>query len=119
MIPALSVRQPWAHSIIHLGKDVENRTWRTHYRGPLLIHASSRECLDGWCWLGARGIYLPVDVELPMGGVVGQVDLVDVIEDSDSPWAMEDYWHWVLQNPRPLPFRVCKGRLGLFSPDPS
>ena len=36
----LSILQPWAWAIIHGGKDVENRTWRTAYRGPLLIHAS-------------------------------------------------------------------------------
>lgn len=36
---ALSVKQPWAWAIIHAGKDIEKRTWRTDYRGPLLIHA--------------------------------------------------------------------------------
>jgi hypothetical protein len=40
-LKAISVRQPWAHAIIHLGKDVENRPWRRNYSGPLLIHASS------------------------------------------------------------------------------
>jgi len=37
---ALSIRQPWAYAILHLGKDIENRPWRTNFRGPLLIHAS-------------------------------------------------------------------------------
>lgn len=41
MIKALTIRQPWAHAIFHLGKDVENRSWRTRYRGPLLIHAGA------------------------------------------------------------------------------
>ena len=30
---ALTVRQPWAHAIAFWGKDVENRTWATHYQG--------------------------------------------------------------------------------------
>ena len=38
---ALSIRQPWAWAILHAGKRIENRDWRScHYRGPLLIHAS-------------------------------------------------------------------------------
>jgi ASCH domain len=39
---ALSVRQPWAWLIIAGHKDVENRSWTTTYRGPLLIHAARR-----------------------------------------------------------------------------
>ncbi|MBL8866467.1 MAG: ASCH domain-containing protein, partial [Planctomycetia bacterium] len=44
---ALSIHQPWAHAILHFGKSVENRTWSTSYRGPLLIHAAkSRASYD-------------------------------------------------------------------------
>ena len=25
--------------VLHLGKNVENRRWRTYFRGPILIHA--------------------------------------------------------------------------------
>ncbi len=39
---ALSVRQPFAWAIVHGGKDVENRSWATSYRGPVLIHAGMR-----------------------------------------------------------------------------
>ena len=37
----LTVRQPWAWAIIQVGKDVENRSWPTKHRGPLLIHVGS------------------------------------------------------------------------------
>lgn len=38
---ALSIRQPWCHAILHLGKRVENRDWSgCAYRGPVLLHAS-------------------------------------------------------------------------------
>lgn len=38
---ALSLTQPWAHAVVHLGKRVENRDWRgCSFRGPFLIHAS-------------------------------------------------------------------------------
>ena len=38
---AISIRQPWAYAILHLGKDVENRPMRTHCRGRILIQADS------------------------------------------------------------------------------
>lgn len=38
---ALSLTQPWAHAVVHLGKRIENRNWRgCSYRGPILIHAA-------------------------------------------------------------------------------
>lgn len=37
---ALTVKNPWAWSIINAGKDVENRSKPTNYRGQLYIHAA-------------------------------------------------------------------------------
>lgn len=37
---AISLRQPWAHAVVHFGKTLENRRWSTKYRGPILIHAA-------------------------------------------------------------------------------
>jgi hypothetical protein len=54
-IKALSVRQPWAHAILHLGKDVENRSKPTRVRERILIQASLKmECpeLDAAAKLG-------------------------------------------------------------------
>ncbi len=31
--------------------------------------------------------------------IIGTVDLVDVVDDSSSPWAQDGYRHWVLDNP--------------------
>jgi hypothetical protein len=36
----LSVKNPWAFLIIYYGKDIENRTRKTNYRGRIAIHAS-------------------------------------------------------------------------------
>lgn len=59
---ALSLTQPMAWAIFH-GKDVENRNWNTHYRGPLLIHASMKFDAAHLQWLkdnqGKLGITLP------------------------------------------------------------
>ena len=44
-IKILSVRQPWAWLICSRIKDVENRTWKTNYRGRLSIFEVDREIL--------------------------------------------------------------------------
>ena len=45
---ALSIKQPWLAAILSGWKPVENRTWDTSYRGPLLLHASARIDPDGF-----------------------------------------------------------------------
>ena len=39
---AISLWQPWASAIAFGSKTIETRSWGTHYRGPLAIHASKR-----------------------------------------------------------------------------
>ena len=114
---ALSVRQPWAWLIVNGYKNIENRTWRTHYRGPLLIHAGARpvdqETLRYAKRLAKRhGIELPGEYQL--GGIVGEVEVVDCVECSRSPW-FQGPIGWVLANTRRRRFRPLKGSLGLFN----
>lgn len=109
---ALSIRQPWAWAILHGGKDVENRSWRTQHRGSLLIHAGAREDPDARGQLLAIGLEVPDT--LPLGGIVGVVDVVDCVRGHESPWAINGEWHWLLARPRVVPFRALPGRLKLF-----
>ncbi len=48
--------------------------------------------------------------------IIGTVELVDVIRNSDSPFAAPDQYHWILANPVMFerPFLYIKGRLKLF-----
>lgn len=39
-VKVLSIREPFASLIAFGPKRIETRSWRTHYRGPLYIHAS-------------------------------------------------------------------------------
>ena len=117
-LKALSVREPWAWLIVNGWKDIENRSWLTHYRGPLLIHASmSKASLIQEVWddvydLGVKRL----PTEYTLGGIVGVVDVVDCVKKSKSPWHFAGNWGWVLTNPRILPFRECKGAVGFFKP---
>jgi len=113
----LTVRQPWAWLIIHGGKNTENRTWRTSYRGPLLIQASSRspQCDADSAQLRMAGVELPA--RFSSAGIIGVVDLLDCVSHHDSAWFTGPIG-WVLANPRPLPFIGVKGAQTLFSPPP-
>jgi hypothetical protein len=104
---ALSIRQPWAHHILFDGKDVENRTWPTCRRGLVLIHTGKTVDTVDREEVTARN--------MPLGGIVGVVEIVDCVTSMNSPWFFGPYG-FVLRNPRPLPFVPCRGRLGFFCP---
>jgi ASCH domain len=113
MTKVLSVQQPWSWAILHAGKIVENRSWRTRHRGPLLIHASLRPDPQGREFMARLGIDVPEI--LPRGVLLGSVVLADIVDDSPSPWAMPGSLHWLLEDPRPWPEPVpAKGDLGLW-----
>lgn len=122
MMKALTIRQPLAYAIVQLGKDVENRSWRTHYRGPLLIHAAARRAPNPHAMLSEYMKRPPSEqslCDLPIERIVGVVDLVDCIKNSKSKWAQRGAWHWVLKNPRAMEPIECTGRLGLWTPPPA
>lgn len=123
-----SIQQPWANLIIptagtdallrarnradladQLPKNIENRTQPHPHRGLTLIHASaSRYDHTAMDWFGFN------PAELVYGRVIGVVNIIDCVQNADSPWAMPDAWHFVLANPRPLRYPVLfTGGLGL------
>ena len=114
----LTIRQPWAWAIVHGGKDVENRSWRTKYRGTLLIHAGRAFEPDGYETVRQLASQQPPPARDFMHGVIiGVVELVDCLQDFDSEWAAVGQWQWCLRNPRPLVEPVPSlGKLGLWRP---
>lgn len=138
---ALSLWQPWAHAVVHLGKRIENRQWRgCSYRGPFLIHAAKgfgkRDDFDD----AVAAILDVVDAEhhlafrkiidgdgqrwkpggLPLGGVVGAAVVEGVIDGPQRP-PRDDQKKWwtggfalVLRDVIPVPFRQWKGEQGWF-----
>jgi ASCH domain. len=117
-LPVLSIRQPFAWLVVNGIKDIENRSRRTHYRGPILIHASTNKSAlnaDNMELCQARsGLRLPEEYDV--GGVIGVVEIVDCVRRHSSPWKHGPSWGWVLANARPLKFRECKGAVGFFYP---
>ena len=105
---ALTVKNPWAYLICSGAKDIENRTWRTSFRGRILVHGGGT--ID-------RSDFVPrVDCPAPCSAILGSVEIVDCIEDSASPWAMSGHWHWVLREPELFthPILDIRGALSLW-----
>jgi len=125
---ALSIQQPHAWLILHAGKTIENRTWMTHERGLIAIHAPRK--VDA-AFFFRDDLYTPNWEQLPdpaiwkrapqrkadfqTGGIVGVAELVDIVygQRVRNPWFVGPYG-WVLQKARPVPFVPYPGRLGLF-----
>lgn len=126
---SLSIRQPWAWLIVNGYKDIENRSWKTNYRGPVLIHAgkawdrdTADDMLRGDDPAGRldsdesmieRFVAEYPDIEANMGGIVVVADVIGCVEGSRSPWFFGPYG-FELDNARPLPFTPMKGALGFF-----
>lgn len=127
---ALSVRQPWAWAIIHAGKDIENRSWQAvnhglRQRGRIAIHAAkgmsreeyedARDTINEICAMAPDvGVRCPEARDLLRGGIIGTVDVVDVVTDSDSSWFFGPRG-LVLRNPLPCGFIPATGALGYFA----
>ena len=105
---AITIHQPWAELIVRGAKDVENRSWRTWHRGPLLIHAGAGADEERFQEHG-----VPDDVE--RSAIIGVVEVIDCTQERTSAWHEPGSWGWYLARakrfPRPIPM---KGRRGLF-----
>lgn len=118
---AISVRQPWAWLIVRGDKDIENRSWKTKFRGEFLVHASMGFDRKGYEWLINNAKALGIDVrsipfagDFERGAIVGKATIADCVTKSDSPWFFGPVG-FVLEKAeafdKPIP---CKGRLGFF-----
>lgn len=137
---ALSVRAPWWWAIIHAGKDIENRSRKHSVRGRVWLHASAwhrptdiaidiasmADCYDCAPWPMADARHKSVqrfnvdkiqaiaEMRAAGGHIVGSVEIVDCVTESESPWYFGPVG-FVLRNPIALPKPVpCKGALSFF-----
>jgi hypothetical protein len=108
----LCIKQPYASWIINGEKKLELRSWKTNYRGKILICASKTPDKKRDNCLG-----------LPTGCTIGFVDLENVIEYkpkhlklAKSLEFIDNYYAWVLNNPVKIENIPVKGMLGLFDP---
>lgn len=121
---ALSVRQPWAWAIIYARKNIENRSSFAITKGSvdprrIAIHAAQSMSQAEYhkaaeYMLEKCGIVCPPPDKLPRGCIVGSVQVLRVVNDSDSPWFMGPRG-LVLADPLPYrPKGKTAGQLGYF-----
>lgn len=119
----LTIKQPWASLIINRYKEYEFRSWKTNYRGKLLIHAG----------LSTDKKYLKVfesyNLEYIHGAIIGEVDLVDcilvdkkfnkklnIINNKVYHHDYEGVYAWKLENVKIYNKPIyIKGKLGLWN----
>jgi hypothetical protein len=116
---ALTLRPHWAWFVVNGYKDIENRSWSTRLRGRIWIHASSNsvtraEYAQFLSVCRYRRIKdFPRREDIPFGGIVGSVEIVDCVTSSRSYWFRGKYG-FVLKDARKTWFKPMKGRLGFF-----
>lgn len=117
----LSIRQPWAWLIVHGYKPIENRSWRTPFRGPFLVHAGLTFDQEGYRWVRETfpTIPMPQPNEFDRGGIVGKTALLDCVAPFSELPENVDAWYFgefgfLLGESEPLPFRPIKGKLNFF-----
>ena len=120
----LTIREPWASLIVNGYKKYEFRSWKTNYRGKILIHTSSiidRDMLDR---------FSDYNLDYITGAIVGEAEIVDCIlidKDfndklrSDNPVVYGNSNHvetyaWKLDNVKKYDKVIyTKGKLGLWN----
>lgn len=107
-------------------KDIENRNWPLPkwFKLPqrVYIHVGKKaddiedvmEFTVHKLELPAWPIIMSYSKNLPRGAIIGEVDIVDCVTESKSPWFVGSYG-FVLRNPKPYETPIpCKGKLGFF-----
>lgn len=135
IVKAITVWQPWATLLATGQKHNETRSWKTIYRGEILIHAAKTD---------HSGILLHIPMEelkhlqdagvvnkLPTGAIIGKANLVDCFQideayrrklqrENPAELAFGDYtigrYAWVMADAilfnKPIP---AKGKQGLWN----
>ena len=141
---ALSIKQPWASLIAHGIKDIENRNWKTHFRGRIYIHASAKDSGALYESLNVKQIEAMNNhwtdspyPNRPLSAIIGEVDIVDCVVNHHSIWAEKTQgryvgdgvfvlcekpiYNWVLANPvlYDKPILNVKGKLSFWEPTPN
>jgi hypothetical protein len=129
-IKALSLKQPYAWLIANGYLQVDDRTWGTQYRGPMLIHASKGLYEQYYHYIkSSTNIPIPDRDKLEYGGVVGIAKLVLCCKPGDLPATISreqrvhfgslyhEHYGFLFEQATQLAFMPCHGKLGIFEID--
>lgn len=128
---AISIIQPFASLIVTGIKPIENRTWKTNIRERVFIHSSKSTIhqhvsgvldFEQLKDLGYQAYKKGISGQLlnihnwPLGAIIGEVTIVDCVQNHHSVWAEENCWNWVLEDPvmYEKPIYNVKGKLSFW-----
>ena len=74
----LTLKQPWATLVAEGIKEYEFRSWKTNYRGKILIHAGSG--IDK----NDMERFRKLNLNFPSKKIMAEVELVDCLELNDG-----------------------------------
>lgn len=121
----LTVKQPWATLIVEGLKKYEFRSWKTKYRGEILIHAGLSEEKE------EMEKFKSLNMDFPKGKIIGIVNIVDclLLDDSLNKQIISEHnvaygnkyrtgYAWKLDGARKIKLdKEVKGKLGLWNLD--
>lgn len=122
---ALSLKQPWANMIVLKQKTIETRTWKTEYRGDLLI-CSSKSIDSNMVNLilnESSSMVSKSVLEKPLGVALCVAELYDCVpmQTKHEVEAFCRIYHgaysWMLRNVRRIKQFPVKGQLRFFDVD--
>lgn len=124
----LSIQEPYASLILNGYKKIETRSWKTNYRGDVLIHASvSKNFIK--TITNKQVLDLIKDMSLNYGKIICKAKIIDCIEMTNNyiekiklnkqEFALGIYeegrYAWILEDIKPLKEPIkAKGKLGLW-----
>lgn len=113
----LSVQQPWAWLICVGGKTIENRTWKTDFRGTIAIHASTSKDRVKQAERNSESGLISLK-DFTFGAIIGFADIESIslygpeheeVGHASGPYCWKMASARLLKEPIPLP-----GKLNLF-----
>jgi len=99
----LSIQEPYASMILNGKKTIETRTWKTKYRGKILLHASSKP---------------KSEISGKIFAIANIVDCKDMIKEDEKKACCKIYKNacsWFLEDVRPTALLEVNGSLGLWN----
>lgn len=113
----LSIRQPWAWLVCIGAKSVENRTWKTDFRGTIAIHASTSKSMVNNAERHSDSRLIKAK-DFSFGAIIGVADIDDItmygpdletVGHASGPYCWRMSHGRLLKKPIPL-----SGKLNLF-----
>lgn len=119
----LTIKQPWAELIINGYKKYEFRSWKTNYRGKILIHAGLTTQKD------VLSRFNKYELNLINGAIIGEAEITDcILVDKDFDLRLKEMnksvymnnhvglYAWKLNNIKKYDVPIyVKGKLGLWN----